>query len=244
MVRSAMIGARVRRKEDPRLITGSSMYVDDLQLTGMAHLVLLRSPYAHATDQEHRHLGREIRAGRDRRLHQRGLRSLLAAPMPGGGGGEGAPMEEADDRPRRGGGRLRRDGWDGDIRAVRADIRRRRSGRWRAARCAGSASRSSRSSPSREAQGRDAAEAGRGRLRGAAGRHRPRGRAGSPARRASGTASPTTSASSRSASMATPTRRSPMRRTRSSSASARSVSSRADGGARRRSPRPIRSPAA
>ena len=48
MVRSAMIGARVRRKEDPRLITGSSVYTGDLQLTGMAHLVLLRSPYAHA----------------------------------------------------------------------------------------------------------------------------------------------------------------------------------------------------
>ena len=46
MVRSAMIGARVRRKEDPRLITGSSMYVDDLQMSGMLHVVFVRSPYA------------------------------------------------------------------------------------------------------------------------------------------------------------------------------------------------------
>ncbi|CAN5119076.1 molybdopterin-dependent oxidoreductase [soil metagenome] len=49
MVRSAMMGARVCRKEDPRLITGSSVYVDDLQLTGLTHAVFYRSPYAHAT---------------------------------------------------------------------------------------------------------------------------------------------------------------------------------------------------
>src|SRR4051794_2443726 len=44
-----MVGAPVKRKEDPRLITGSSVYVDDLQLPGMVHLVVVRSPYAHAT---------------------------------------------------------------------------------------------------------------------------------------------------------------------------------------------------
>jgi aerobic carbon-monoxide dehydrogenase large subunit len=49
MVRSAMMGARVRRKEDPRLITGSSVYVDDMRLAGMVHAVFYRSPYAHAT---------------------------------------------------------------------------------------------------------------------------------------------------------------------------------------------------
>ncbi len=49
MVRSAMMGARVRRKEDPRLITGSSIYVDDLQLRGMTHAAFYRSPFAHAT---------------------------------------------------------------------------------------------------------------------------------------------------------------------------------------------------
>ena len=48
MVRSQMMGARIRRKEDPRLITGSSMYVGDLQLSGMLHASFLRSPHAHA----------------------------------------------------------------------------------------------------------------------------------------------------------------------------------------------------
>jgi carbon-monoxide dehydrogenase large subunit len=49
MVLSRYVGAEVRRKEDPRLITGSSMYVDDLRLPGMLHVALVRSPYPHAT---------------------------------------------------------------------------------------------------------------------------------------------------------------------------------------------------
>lgn len=48
MVLSRYTGARVRRKEDPRLITGSATYVDDVRLPGMTHLVVVRSPYAHA----------------------------------------------------------------------------------------------------------------------------------------------------------------------------------------------------
>jgi carbon-monoxide dehydrogenase large subunit len=43
-----MVGAEVRRKEDPRLITGSSTYVDDLKLPGMGHVALVRSPHPHA----------------------------------------------------------------------------------------------------------------------------------------------------------------------------------------------------
>jgi carbon-monoxide dehydrogenase large subunit len=42
------MGARIRRREDPRLITGSSTYVDDLVLPGMAYMAVLRSPHAHA----------------------------------------------------------------------------------------------------------------------------------------------------------------------------------------------------
>jgi len=49
MVLSRYVGAEVRRKEDPRLITGSSLYVDDLRLPGMLHIAIVRSPYAHAT---------------------------------------------------------------------------------------------------------------------------------------------------------------------------------------------------
>ncbi len=42
------IGARVRRREDPRLITGRGVYVDDVPLAGALYMAVLRSPHAHA----------------------------------------------------------------------------------------------------------------------------------------------------------------------------------------------------
>ncbi len=41
-------GARVLRKEDPALLTGKGCYVDDINLPGMLHAVVLRSPHPHA----------------------------------------------------------------------------------------------------------------------------------------------------------------------------------------------------
>ncbi len=48
MAISRMIGATVRRKEDPRLITGASSYVDDIRRVDLLYLEFVRSPYAHA----------------------------------------------------------------------------------------------------------------------------------------------------------------------------------------------------
>jgi aerobic carbon-monoxide dehydrogenase large subunit len=45
---SSLFGARVRRTEDPRLLTGHGAYIDDLQLPGQLHMVVWRSPLAHA----------------------------------------------------------------------------------------------------------------------------------------------------------------------------------------------------
>ncbi|MGH8013765.1 MAG: hypothetical protein ACREQ4_14835 [Candidatus Binataceae bacterium] len=42
------VGERVKRREDPRLISGLATYVDDVRLPGMLTAVLLRSPHAHA----------------------------------------------------------------------------------------------------------------------------------------------------------------------------------------------------
>jgi carbon-monoxide dehydrogenase large subunit len=39
---------RMLRKEDPRFVRGLGKYVDDIQLPGMLHLAILRSPLAHA----------------------------------------------------------------------------------------------------------------------------------------------------------------------------------------------------
>jgi carbon-monoxide dehydrogenase large subunit len=43
-----MIGQRVRRREDPRFITGHGQYVDDLRLEGALHVSFVRSEWAHA----------------------------------------------------------------------------------------------------------------------------------------------------------------------------------------------------
>ena len=45
---SAAFGASIKRREDPRLITGRGTYVDDIKMVGMLNIVLVRSPYAHA----------------------------------------------------------------------------------------------------------------------------------------------------------------------------------------------------
>ncbi len=45
---AAMVGAPIKRREDPRLITGQATYVDDIKLLGMLHMAVLRSPYGHA----------------------------------------------------------------------------------------------------------------------------------------------------------------------------------------------------
>jgi aerobic carbon-monoxide dehydrogenase large subunit len=48
MAISQMIGARIQRREDPRLITGNGRYVEDLQRAGTLHMAVVRSPHPHA----------------------------------------------------------------------------------------------------------------------------------------------------------------------------------------------------
>ncbi|MQG77919.1 MAG: xanthine dehydrogenase family protein molybdopterin-binding subunit, partial [SAR202 cluster bacterium] len=43
-----IFGSGIRRREDPRLITGGATYTDDVQLPGMLHAAIKRSPHAHA----------------------------------------------------------------------------------------------------------------------------------------------------------------------------------------------------
>ena len=43
-----LLGERIKRKEDPRLIQGRGHYVDDLKLDGMLHMAFARSVHAHA----------------------------------------------------------------------------------------------------------------------------------------------------------------------------------------------------
>ena len=68
---STLIGAAVKRKEDPRLITGEGKYTGDVQLSGMTYMAVLRSPHAHA------HI-RRIDAARA--LQQPGVLAVLTGP--------------------------------------------------------------------------------------------------------------------------------------------------------------------
>ncbi len=43
-----LVGKRIRRREDPRLITGTATYVEDIRMPGMHHACILRSPHAAA----------------------------------------------------------------------------------------------------------------------------------------------------------------------------------------------------
>ena len=43
-----LVGKRIRRREDPRLITGTATYVDDIKMPGMYYAAILRSPHASA----------------------------------------------------------------------------------------------------------------------------------------------------------------------------------------------------
>jgi carbon-monoxide dehydrogenase large subunit len=86
------MGAAVKRKEDPRLVTGSSAYVGDITVPGMQYVAFVRSPHAHAR------IGRidgsraAARAGVTRVLTGEDIKALcqpipLGGPSADGGGG-------------------------------------------------------------------------------------------------------------------------------------------------------------
>jgi carbon-monoxide dehydrogenase large subunit len=48
MAATQFFGERIKRNEDPRLLTGQALFTDDVNLPDTAHVAFLRSPYAHA----------------------------------------------------------------------------------------------------------------------------------------------------------------------------------------------------
>jgi len=128
------MGAEVKRKEDPRLITGRSTYVTDVVLPGMHHVAFVRSPHAHArirridasaatrrpgvftvvTGEDIRTrlraaAARRCQRGRQRpRRRQHRAQALPALPGPGAPRGRGRRRGRRD-LGSRGGGRRRRD---------------------------------------------------------------------------------------------------------------------------------------
>jgi carbon-monoxide dehydrogenase large subunit len=60
-VTTRFIGERIKRNEDPRLLTGQALFVDDVEIPGMLHAAFKRSDYAHA-----RILSIDVSAARER----------------------------------------------------------------------------------------------------------------------------------------------------------------------------------
>src|SRR5258705_3069607 len=48
MATARLLGASVKRREDPRFMTGKGNYTDDLKLPGMTYAAFVRSPHSHA----------------------------------------------------------------------------------------------------------------------------------------------------------------------------------------------------
>ena len=88
------MGAEVKRKEDPRLITGTSTYVGDLALPGMHYVAFVRSPHAHARIRGIDTAPALRRAGVFKVVTGNEIRKLCAA-LPLAGGGEGGGGDAA-----------------------------------------------------------------------------------------------------------------------------------------------------
>ncbi|MBI3826358.1 MAG: molybdopterin-dependent oxidoreductase [Candidatus Rokubacteria bacterium] len=90
-----LMGAAVKRKEDPRLITGTSTYVTDVAVPGMLHVAFVRSPHAHARIRGIDATAALARAGVRAVITGRDLKGRCA-PLPiAGAGGEGGAGAEA-----------------------------------------------------------------------------------------------------------------------------------------------------
>ncbi|MGH2671152.1 MAG: xanthine dehydrogenase family protein molybdopterin-binding subunit, partial [bacterium] len=48
MAQAKLFGSSIKRREDPRLITGKGVFTDDVKLPGQTYAAFVRSPHAHA----------------------------------------------------------------------------------------------------------------------------------------------------------------------------------------------------
>src|SRR6058998_2821087 len=92
MATPRLMGAEVKRKEDPRLITGTSSYVGDLALPGMHFVAFVRSPHAHARIRRVDGAPALRRPGVFKVVTGHDIRTLCAA-LPFAGAGEGGSSD-------------------------------------------------------------------------------------------------------------------------------------------------------
>ena len=79
-----LIGSRIRRKEDARLLTGRGRFIADVRLPGETHAVFVRSPHAHA---------RIVAIDTARALNAPGVRQVLIGDDAAADGLGGIPWE-------------------------------------------------------------------------------------------------------------------------------------------------------
>ena len=89
MAYAKLIGAEVKRKEDPRLLNGRGAYVGDMKLAGMQYVAFVRSPYPHARVGTIDATDALAIPGVTAVITGQEL-AKLCGPMPLGAGGEGA----------------------------------------------------------------------------------------------------------------------------------------------------------
>jgi carbon-monoxide dehydrogenase large subunit len=80
--RTAVLGQRRLRREDPALLTGEARYTDDLVVPGALHLAVVRSPHAHARITNVDVSAARAMPGVVAAYTGADLQSLWAAPMP------------------------------------------------------------------------------------------------------------------------------------------------------------------
>jgi carbon-monoxide dehydrogenase large subunit len=78
-----LIGARIRRKEDPRFLTGRGLFTDDIVVPGTLHAAFVRSPHAHA---------RIVRVDASRAREVRGVMGVFTGKHLADAGVNGIPV--------------------------------------------------------------------------------------------------------------------------------------------------------
>ena len=80
--KARVFGSGIKRREDPRLVTGTARYTEDITLPGMVHAAILRSPHGHARITKLDTSAREKGPRRRRRVHeQRHRRRAQSDPL-------------------------------------------------------------------------------------------------------------------------------------------------------------------
>ena len=101
MTTPRLMGAAVKRKEDPRLLRGRATYVEDVTLAGLHHVAFVRSPHAHARMRTIDTAAAARLPGVLRVVTGREIRALCK-PLPlGGSGSEGGGAASAEGAARK-----------------------------------------------------------------------------------------------------------------------------------------------